>query len=273
MALKTVEFFSQTCIQCGGETGYTMGNGSVARAYLNQDRVPSFPEFISVIITNVEETEFVGSARTYTVQYDDTAIGPDVEELAPCDIVSLICTSWEEVFQQQFDDWNDAVRPRVTLAYRWNPSVHVELVATASTGYPYDTIAQYVFKNPLGIVIGTQATNVLVIPDIDAFGNIMGGIYTVEVTDSAGRTSSSGVYVDPSFDRVRVINTQIFNGGNTASFPVLSDEVLVNVFFPAGNGGLTYLSNAVMAGMMQVNFSGTASGTVDIKLMTAYTLY
>lgn len=104
MSLKLVTYSPGTCIRCGGEDGYELAVGGVVQIFLNTARNSAFPESINGIVVAVDQASVTDTTRTYTVQYESEDLPEGVEELAACDISSLICTSWEAIFNAWVTD-------------------------------------------------------------------------------------------------------------------------------------------------------------------------
>lgn len=272
MSLKTTTYSPGTCIRCGGNDGYELGDGDVVKVYLDQDRVPAFPEWIEGIIVGVTQASATDTSRTYTVQYESDDLEDAALAISSCDILSLICTSCCEVLQEQLDAWADADEPVVHIAYSWEEAGNARLVAHATSHVPGVTIESYAWRGPTD-PISTTEDNQLDIPDSDAT-DFLGGLYCVEVTDSAGHVTEACVYVSPTALKFRTENTTITTGNSTKDVSLNAGETIASVVqTTAGSGilleSITYAGDPPVATLTFDNTPAVASVGLQLLIQRA----
>lgn len=270
MSLETVTYSPGTCIRCGGNDGYEAADGDVVKVYLNQDRIPAFPEWIEGIIVGVTQASATDTSRTYTVQYETDDLEGSALLLSSCDILSLICTSCCEILQEQFDAWANADEPFVQLSYYWDEdSGKVWLYANAYSRVPGVTIDTYGWIDPDEVAIDETDVPGLEVPDSE-LSTFLGGWYGVNVTDSAGHSTVVHVYVDPTKLKFRTENTTITTGNSTKAVALNEGETIASVVQTTAASGIL-LESITYAGdppTATLTFTGTpAVASVGLQLL------
>lgn len=115
MSLKTVQFSPGTCLRCGGVDGVEIAAGDSVKIYLDTERNPDFPEFISGIVTARAQASETDSTRTYTFQYNTEDLDDAAAYLNPCDVLSLICVSCCDLLQDELNELGRFRTLEVTL--------------------------------------------------------------------------------------------------------------------------------------------------------------
>lgn len=251
-----------------------MGDGDVVKVYLDQDRVPAFPEWIEGIIVGVTQASATDTSRTYTVQYESDDLEEAAEAISSCDILSLICTSCCEILQAQLDAWADADEPQVTLSTYWDADDgKAWLYADAYSRVPGVTIVSYGWFDFDETVVGTGATPGLQIPDSE-LSDFLGGWYGVNVTDSAGHSTLAHVYVSPTKLKFRTENTTITTGNSTKVVALNDGETIASVIqTTAGSGilleSITYAGDPPVATLTFDNTPAVASVGLQLLIQRA----
>ena len=264
MSLKTVSYNPGTCVRCGGSDGPEVDTGEYVKINLNQVRNADFPDYINGIVTAVDQASPTDTTRTYTVQYESNDLLGAVEELAACDISSLICIGCCDLLQERIDAWEDADEPQVTLSYYIGPDSPYPffLKAEANTRVPFVTIDFYSWfagspATPFDPSIDAQSP-ITQIPDSDNTDvGFAGGLYGVIVTDTAGHSTTAYVYVDPTRVRYRYATASLPNTASTVAVTLLTGERISSCVITTAGAGILVESISYSGLTATITFTST----------------
>lgn len=264
MSLKTVSFTPEECIRCGGSSGPELSINDLVQIFLNQDRIPLFPEYAVGIVVDITQASAIDTARTYKVQYETGDLNGAVTELAECDIVSLVCTNWRDTINDWVVALSEADEPDVNLAYFIAPEDEnrvYKLQATVNLRIPGVTVASYTWFagtpdntfDPSGLA----TDNITVIPDSQSSDSaFLGGLYGVIVTDSAGHTSKAYVYVNPTRIKSRYATTELLPSQDHIDAALNEGEWISSFTITSGDPGVSVVTITQFGTTATMSFDG-----------------